>query len=69
MKPICGSRVLVWAALILFLVLIPPLIFFFPIVAAVIFVGCVTFVAIAVGRTEGFWKGLKLFIKEVLFGW
>jgi hypothetical protein len=45
------------------------LVFFLPVVAAVLFVACVTFVAVAVGRSEGFWRGMKLFIKEMLFGW
>ncbi len=69
MKPTRRGRVLAWAALILFLAVVPPLIFFFPILAAVLFVTCVTSIAIAVGRTEGFGKGLKLFIMEMLFGW
>jgi len=45
------------------------LVWFLPVVAAVLFVAGVTFVAVAVGRAQGFWSGLKLFIKEMLFGW
>ena len=58
-----------WVATILVVIGLALLVFFLPVVAAVLFVACVTFVAVAVGRAEGFWRGLKLFIKEMLFGW
>lgn len=45
------------------------LVWFLPVVAALLFVVCVTFVAVAVGKTKGFWSGVRLFIKEMLFGW
>jgi hypothetical protein len=45
------------------------LVFVLPVVAAVLFVTCAAVVAVVVGRSEGFWRGWKLFIKEVLFGW
>ncbi len=43
--------------------------FYLPIVAAILFVSLTIFLAIARGKAEGFWKGLKLFITEILFGW
>jgi hypothetical protein len=58
-----------WVALILFLAAIVLLFWFAPVIAAVIFVACVAFVAVAIGKAEGFWRGLKYFIKEMLFGW
>lgn len=68
-KPNWRSRILAWLAVILFLATIVLLFWFAPVIAAVIFVACVTFVAVAVGKAEGFWRGLKYFIKEILFGW
>lgn len=63
------NRVVAWLATLLVAIALGLLVFFLPIVAAVLFIACVTFVAVAVGRSEGFWRGLKLFIKEMLFGW
>lgn len=45
------------------------LVYFLPLVAALIFLGCVTFIAITIGKTQGFWKGLWSFFKDILFGW
>jgi hypothetical protein len=45
------------------------LVYFAPLVAALIFLGCLTFVAVIVGETKGFWKGFWFFIKEVFLGW
>ncbi len=45
------------------------LVWYLPIAAAALFIACVVFVAVAVGRTKGFGSGVKLFIKEMLFGW
>ena len=53
----------------MFLAVVVLLIWFVPVIAAVIFVALVTFVAVAVGKAEGFWSGLKYFVKEILFGW
>jgi hypothetical protein len=58
-----------WVATLLVVVALGLLVVFLPVVAAVFFVACVTFVAVAVGRSEGFWRGLKFFIKEMPFGW
>ncbi len=69
MIPNRRNRVVAWVATILVVIGLALLVFFLPVVAAVLFVACVTFVAVAVGRAEGFWRGLKLFIKEMLFGW
>ena len=45
------------------------LVWFLPLVAAVLFVACVMFVAVAASKSRGFWSGVKVFVKEVLFGW
>jgi len=60
---------LAWLVVTLFLTAVVLLFWFVPVVAAVIFVACVTFVAVAIAKAEGFWSGLKYFIKEILFGW
>ena len=43
--------------------------FYLLIVAAILFVFLTIFLAIARGKVEGFWKGLKFFITQILFGW
>jgi hypothetical protein len=45
------------------------LVAFLPMVAAVIFVVIVSFLAVARSRTDGFWNGVKFFVKQILFGW
>jgi len=45
------------------------LVSFLPVLAAVVFLGCVTLIAVVVEKTQGFWRGLKYFVKEILFGW
>jgi hypothetical protein len=63
------NRVLAWAVTLSVLAAAVVLVWFLPLVAALIFVGCITIVALTVGRSRGFWSGLKVFIKEILFGW
>ena len=63
---------IVWLARMLALLLVAglvALVFFAPLIAAVIFVALVSVVAIAKGKTEGFWSGVRLFVREMLFGW
>jgi len=43
------------------------LVFYLPVVAAVLFVALVTFLAMATDK--GFWNGVRLFLKEILCGW
>jgi hypothetical protein len=66
-----GDTILIATRLasILILTVIGLLVWFLPWIAAALFVACLTFVAIAVGRNDGFWNAAKLFIKEILFGW
>ena len=45
------------------------LVVFAPLVAAVVFVVCVTIVAVLTAGQGGFWSGVRVFIKEILFGW
>ena len=69
MNPTRRNRVLAWLLTICLLGVILLLVWFLPVVAALLFVACVTFVAAVVGKTKGFWSGVTLFIKEMLFGW
>lgn len=69
MIPTRRNRVVACLATLLVVAAVGLLAVFHPIVAAVLFVAFVTFLAVAVGKSEGFWRGLKLFIKEMLFGW
>jgi hypothetical protein len=66
------NRSILWLARILALLLVAGLVvlvFYLPLVAAILFVALVTVVAIARGKAEGFWSGVTLFLKEILFGW
>ena len=66
------NRSTLWLARILALLLVAGLVvlvFYAPLIAAIIFVALVTVVAIAKGKTDGFWSGVRLFIREILFGW
>ena len=66
------SRSILWLARILALLFVAGfviLVFYLPLVAAILFVALVTVVAIARGKADGFWSGLRLFLKEILFGW
>ena len=45
------------------------LVVYAPLVAAILFVTCLTFLAVAVGVSQGFRKGLLYFLKEIFFGW
>ena len=69
MKPSPRNRLFAWLVTIFVLIVLVLLVWFLPVVAAVLFVACVTVVAVAVGKTKGLWSGVKLFIKEMLFGW
>ncbi|MEI7935235.1 MAG: hypothetical protein WCK27_00980 [Verrucomicrobiota bacterium] len=69
MTPNRRNRIGAWLVVLSVLSAAVLLVWFLPVVAAVLFVAGVTFVAVAVGRAQGFWSGLKLFIKEMLFGW
>jgi hypothetical protein len=69
MTPNLRNPILVWLVVLLVLGVAVLLVWFVPVIAAVLFVACVTFVAVAVGKARGFWSGVKLFIKEMLFGW
>lgn len=60
-----------WLGRILALLLVAglvALVFFAPLIAVVIFVALVMLLAIAKGKTEGFWSGVRLFVREILFG-
>jgi hypothetical protein len=69
MKASWRNRVFGWVLVAVFLAAIVLLVWFVPVVAAVIFVALVAFVAVAIGKAEGFRNGLNYFIKEILFGW
>ena len=69
MTPNRRNRIVAWLAVLSVLGALVLLVWFLPVAAAVLFVACVMFVAVAVGRAQGFWSGVKLFIKAMLFGW
>ena len=69
MIPNRRNRIVAWLVVLSVLSAFVLLVWFLPVFAAVLFVACVIFVAVAVGRAHGFWSGVRLFIKEMLFGW
>jgi hypothetical protein len=58
-----------WVLVITILGVAVSFVWFLPLAAALILLALATFGAIVTGRAEGFWRGVKLFITEVLFGW
>ena len=60
---------LAWTVVAVFLAAIVLLVWLVPVIAGIIFVSLVLFLAVAIGKAEGFRSGLKYFIKEILFGW
>ncbi len=54
---------------VLFVAGLVVLVFYLPLVAAILFVALLIFLAIVRGKTEGFWSGIRYFLKEILFGW
>lgn len=69
MIPTRRNRAGAWLLVITILGAAAFLVWFLPVVAALIFLTLVTIAAVVTARAEGFWRGVKLFIKEVLFGW
>jgi len=63
------NRIAGWILAFFLLSAIALLVWFLPVVAGVLFVALVTFLAVAEGRARGIWSGVKIFIKEILFGW
>jgi hypothetical protein len=69
MKPSPRSRAFAWLVTLCVVSVIVLLVWFLPVVAALLLVSCVAFLAVGTGKTKGFWSGVKLFVMEVLFGW
>ena len=69
MKPNRRNRAVAWIVTFSIIIALALLVFFLPVVAAMVFIACVAFGAVMVGREQGFWRGVKVFIKEMLFGW
>lgn len=63
------TRSIVFVIALAIIAAIAVLVYYLPIIAAVVFLSLTIFLAIARGKAEGFWNGFKFFIKEVLFGW
>jgi hypothetical protein len=61
-------RFLAWALISAALAMIIFLLLYLPIVVEIALVTFALFVAIVIWRSEGFGRGLKYFIKEILFG-
>ena len=76
LKPISPSqgkcpfhyRFLAWVLICAVFAIIIFLLLYLPILVEIALVGFAVFVAIFIWRPEGFGRGLKYFIKEVLFG-
>ncbi len=62
-------RSIAWVIAILVGLALVFLVAFMPVIAAIVFVGCVSIVAAFSWRQRGFWSGVKVFIKDILFGW
>jgi hypothetical protein len=61
-------RCFAWALIIVAISAIILLLLYLPIVVEIVLVCAALFAAIAIWRYEGFGKGLKFFVKEILFG-
>lgn len=65
-----GSRR--WAATMIASLLVAgivALVVYAPVIVVVICVGILTVVAIAKVKTDGFWSGVRYFVRELFFGW
>jgi len=69
MKPERRTRSIAWAITLIVVAGAGMLVVFAPLVAAVVFVLCVLVVAALIARQRGFWSGVRVFVKEILFGW
>ena len=69
MKPEPRTRSIAWAVTTLVVAGLTILVAFAPFIAAVVFVVGITIVAVLTARQRGFWSGVRVFIKEMLFGW
>ena len=43
------------------------LVVFTPVIAEIVFVVCIVIVAVLTARERGFWSGVRVFLKEILF--
>jgi hypothetical protein len=66
-KPEARTRIISLAIGLFLLGGLALLVFFAPLLAAILFVIGVAITAVFAGR--GFWGGAKIFVKEMLFGW
>ena len=69
MKPEPRTQSIAWAFTMFVVAGLVMFFVFAPLIAAVVFVVCVTIVAVLTARQRGFWSGVRVFIKEMLFGW
>ncbi len=61
----CGA----WIAILASISAVALLVFYLPVVAAILFVILTGFAAIVAGKKRGAWRGVTVFIREILFGW
>jgi len=69
MTPTHSKRIGAWVLVITIVAVVGSLVWFAPVVAALAFVALTAFLAFTVGKAQGFWSGVRWFIKEILFGW
>jgi hypothetical protein len=67
-----NRRRVLWFTRILILVFLArlvALVFYAPVVPAIVFITLVAVLAVAKGKTQGFWNGIRMFVREILFAW
>lgn len=69
MKPENKTRWIAFGIVLVIIATIGALVVYLPLLAAVLFVSLTILLAVVRGMAAGFWKGLKYFIREILFGW
>jgi hypothetical protein len=66
------NRQTLWMARILALLLaagLVLLVIYQPLVAAILFIALVILLAVVKGKADGFWSGMRFFLKEIFFEW
>ena len=69
MTPSLNTKIIAWMAVVLLAGALCALVFYSPIIAAVVFVFLVSILTIGLAKKEGKLKGAVYFLKEILFGW
>ena len=67
MKPEPRTRIIAWAVTLFVVAGALMLVVFTPVIAEIVFVVCIVIVAVLTARERGFWSGVRVFLKEILF--